>query len=116
MSRQPEHDIRREAHQEIEKKLTLLQGQVLRAIGNLAGTGSSIAQRLNIPLLTVRPRLVELRDMGKIEPTGRRVPNASGRNETEYQLKTTRDDHDQKDLFGSNDAAAASWGQHARDG
>lgn len=43
------------------------------------GTADEIAARLNAPPLTIRPRLSELRNAGKIYETGTRRPNASGK-------------------------------------
>lgn len=41
-------------------------------------TADEIAQQLNVSILSVRPRVSELKRNGQIEPTGARRRNASG--------------------------------------
>lgn len=99
MSRQPEASVRAEAYEQIQPKLKERHLEVLRLLASGPNTGSGLAAISRIELLTIRPRLVELRDMGLIEPTGRRVPNDRGKNETEYQLKEKNDDEGYGSLF-----------------
>ena len=42
-------------------------------------TADEIAERLNLSILTVRPRLTELRAVGKLTDTGQRRKTPSGR-------------------------------------
>lgn len=48
---------------------------------NGAASGTALAARMKAPLLTIRPRLSDLLNAGKIRDTGRREKNAAGRGE-----------------------------------
>ncbi len=50
-------------------------------------TADEIADRLHRSVLAVRPRISELKRMGKIEPTGERHVNASGKGASVWKLK-----------------------------
>lgn len=94
-------EVRREARDHIEPELPALHRLVL---GELAAhgpaTGSELARQLGITILTIRPRLVELRLKGRIIETGVKRKNFNGRNEAEYRLTTEGDDDDrQPNLF-----------------
>jgi hypothetical protein len=67
-----------------------LRGRVLTEIeraGFLGITADEVAAKLNETVLSVRPRLSELRSAEKIEPTGERRPNASGMTATVWRTK-----------------------------
>lgn len=55
-----------------------VRASVLAHIKSTASTADETATALNLSVLTVRPRLSELRKAGSIEPTGERRKNASG--------------------------------------
>ncbi len=64
-----------------------LRGQVLRTLercGDL--TADEIAHRLAESILSIRPRLSELRALGLVVDSGRRRPNASGRSAIVFSL------------------------------
>ena len=50
----------------------------LAEIGPAGGTADEVAGRLGLPVLTVRPRCTELRQLGLVERTGERRATASG--------------------------------------
>lgn len=49
-------------------------------------TADEVASRLNLSVLSVRPRVCELSAMGKIRDSGERRKNASGRSATVWRL------------------------------
>lgn len=53
--------------------------QALKAAG--AATGSELAEFMGWPVLSIRPRLCELRKMQLAEPTGERRDNGTGSKE-----------------------------------
>jgi predicted ArsR family transcriptional regulator len=59
---------------------SILRGKVLR-IYQLRGacTADEVAEALHMSVLSVRPRVTELKSLGKIVDTGIRRPNRSGR-------------------------------------
>jgi predicted ArsR family transcriptional regulator len=59
-----------------------LRDVVLNVIQWMPRTADEVAQALGMNVLTIRPRVAELRRMGKIEPSGARRPNASGKKAT----------------------------------
>lgn len=70
-----------EAALAIESKAATLRGQVLRLLQSGQHlTADEIAQRLEEGILSIRPRVSELKKLGLIEKTGDRRPNASGMN------------------------------------
>lgn len=56
-----------------------LRTAVLRELERGAGTADEIADRLKIDRLSIRPRLSELRNMGRVDDTGQRRVNASNK-------------------------------------
>jgi predicted ArsR family transcriptional regulator len=56
-----------------------LRAKALEVLRSEAMTADEIAGRLNRSVLAIRPRVTELFKMGKIEDTGQRRANASGR-------------------------------------
>jgi hypothetical protein len=55
-----------------------LRGAALIAIRANPSTADEVASALGLSVLTIRPRLSELRALGKIVPNGERRKNASG--------------------------------------
>lgn len=68
-----------QAAAEIKPAAATLREQVLAAIRISPATADEVAERLRVSILAIRPRLSELRAQGKIEPTGERRENASGK-------------------------------------
>jgi hypothetical protein len=51
-------------------------------------TADEIAQALNVSILTIRPRVTELRRAQRIEPTGLRRKTAAGKNAIVWRLSS----------------------------
>lgn len=67
-----------------------LQARVIEAFtaaGKAGLTADQAASKIGESVLAVRPRVSELSEMGLIEKTGSRRPNASGLNATVWRLK-----------------------------
>lgn len=64
-----------------------LRHAVMNELAKRPGTADEIAQRLGESILTIRPRLSELRASGRIVPTGERRKNASGNLAIEWRIK-----------------------------
>lgn len=62
-----------------------LRDVVLNVIRHRPRTADEVAAALEMSVLTIRPRLSELRAKGKIEPSGERRPNASGKQATVWR-------------------------------
>ena len=79
---QPHSDTSREAAQAIVDKLPALRGNVYRVIhaaGREGVTDLEIEEALSIPGSTVRPRRIELLDMGLIRAAKEKKRTPSGR-------------------------------------
>lgn len=63
-----------------------LRAKVLEALAMGPATADECAARLGISILSARPRLTELKRMGRIIDTGTRRPNASGRSAAVFRL------------------------------
>ena len=64
-----------------------LRGMVERALRVFGPmTADGVADNLALSCLSIRPRLSELRRLGKIAPTGERRANASGKLATVWRL------------------------------
>ena len=69
-------------------KVVTLRGRTLACIQHNGGlTADECAQKLNMSVLSIRPRIAELNRMGKIVDTKARRVNDSGRNATVWQIK-----------------------------
>jgi len=76
-----------------------LRDQVLWLVFLSGGiTTDEAADRLNVSVLSVRPRFSELRMMGKIEQTGERRTNTSGMTANVWRIKPEQPQV-QEDLF-----------------
>jgi predicted transcriptional regulator len=64
-----------------------LRGLCLEAIKNRPRTADEVARRLNRSVLSVRPRVSELHELGLIEETGERRANASGHKAAVWRVK-----------------------------
>lgn len=68
-----------QAAKEIGSRAGALRDVVLDVIRHRARTADEVAAALGMSVLTIRPRLSELRSQGKIAPAGERRPNSSGK-------------------------------------
>ena len=68
-----------EAADAVEGKAATLRGKCLEALGNGGKTADEVAATLGESVLTIRPRMTELKAMMKIKDSGVRRKNASGR-------------------------------------
>lgn len=73
-------DTSRQAAEDMKPNAATLRAKVLTAL-RLYGplTADQCATALSQPILSIRPRLSELRELGKVVDTGDRRPNASGK-------------------------------------
>jgi hypothetical protein len=74
----------------------LLRSQVLEALRRHCMTADEVAQFIKHDILGVRPRLSELKEMGKIAATDQRRPNKSGKNAVVWRVTG---ELQQEDLF-----------------
>lgn len=58
--------------------------QTIRAHGPM--TADECADHLRLSILSIRPRLSELRNLGKLRDTGERRPNVSGRSAVVWRI------------------------------
>ena len=72
---------------EIEPKAQNLKKQVWIALNDRPGTADEIAARLNKSILSIRPRLSELANLGLIADSGIRRENASGKRAIVWEAK-----------------------------
>lgn len=64
-----------------------LRAKVLDELGRAPGTADEVATRLRIDKLSIRPRCSELAALGKIEDSGLRHLNSSGKRAVVWQLR-----------------------------
>lgn len=82
-------DTSRQAAERVASKLKGLRGVVYQAVKKAGPDGAmaeEIAERFDIWIYTVRPRLTELKQYGLIADCGRRRPNRRGNQEIVYTL------------------------------
>src|SRR5688500_7682694 len=72
-------DTAREAAESIKPKASTLRARVLSELARYPMTADECATALRQPVLSIRPRFSELAALGKIEDTGERRFNASGK-------------------------------------
>lgn len=77
----------KQAATEMNEKASGLQLDCLMILNHGERTADEIASRLNKSILAIRPRLSELLRKGKIEDSGERRPNASGKMAIVWKLK-----------------------------
>ena len=70
----------------MKPKAAGLRGRVLAVLHHADMTADECAQVLNKSVLSIRPRLTELKEAGQIEDTGIRRENLSGRNAIVWRL------------------------------
>lgn len=69
-------------------RVITLREAVFRCLSQKERTADQCAQALDKSILAIRPRLSELRAMGKIHDTGRRSRNASGHKAAVWAITT----------------------------
>lgn len=72
-------DTRRQARESMAERAPRLRAAVLLALESEPLTADEIAQRIGETVLATRPRVTELHQDGLLYDTGKRRPNASGR-------------------------------------
>lgn len=76
----------KDAAESMKPTAELLRTKVLESLRMRGpGTPDEVAKRLDLSVLAVRPRFTELSKAGKIEYTGLRKPNDSGRPAKEFR-------------------------------
>lgn len=76
----------KDAAESMKPTAELLRTRVLESLRKRGpGTPDEVAKRLDLSVLAVRPRFTELSAAGKIEYTGLRKPNDSGRSAKEFR-------------------------------
>jgi predicted ArsR family transcriptional regulator len=79
-------DTSREAARSMDNDASTLRGQCLSALGSHDQTADEIAESVGESILTIRPRVTELKAKGKVFDSGKRRPNESGRNAIVWTL------------------------------
>ncbi len=69
----------RKAALEIKRKVPSLREQCFRIISQIPMTADEVAECMEKSILSIRPRIAELSKLGKIEDSGRRRTNESGK-------------------------------------
>lgn len=64
-----------------------LRGKVVQELAKSPGTADEIADRLRVDKLSIRPRCSELAALGKVEDSGLRRANTSGKKAVVWQLR-----------------------------
>lgn len=85
-----EETTSKDAAKGVKKKSANLRVQVLDVIGKsgFAGlTADEAAEKIGETINNVRPRITELKQLDKIEPTGHRRPNVSGAKAICWRIK-----------------------------
>lgn len=85
-------DLRPAAWHELREGLEGNRADVYRALAVGPATSSEVAARLGWPIISVRPRLSELRTMGLIDVTGTRRDH-------QHEMAVVRHEPTQLDLF-----------------
>ncbi len=70
----------KDAAREMQSEAGTLRASCLATLERGDFTADEIAQQLGRDILSIRPRISELRLKGKVYPTDLRRPNASGKN------------------------------------
>jgi predicted ArsR family transcriptional regulator len=77
----------REAAEAIKPRAAILRERSLAALKHRPMTADEVAAHLGESVLSIRPRITELHELGLIEQTGERRRNASGRMAAVWRLK-----------------------------
>ena len=80
----------RKAALEIKPKVPSLREQCFRIISQIPMTADEVAECMEKSILSIRPRIAELSKLGKIEDSGRRRTNESGKGATVGRAKQGR--------------------------
>lgn len=83
-----QHTTSKEAAQSMVPTADILRTRVLESLRRSGpATPDEVATRLNTSVLAIRPRFTELSKAGKIEYTGERKKNSSGRSAKEWRCR-----------------------------
>lgn len=77
---------RRAAHEHVAGRRDLLQARCLEALRERPLTADEVADAIGESPLSIRPRITELRGLGRVVDTGERRRNASGRSAAIWRL------------------------------
>jgi DNA-binding transcriptional ArsR family regulator len=83
----PPVNTRREAREAIAERVPRLRQAVLEALRKRPMTADEVAEAIGESILAVRPRVTELHNDGILYDSGKRRPNASGRNAIIWAVK-----------------------------
>lgn len=70
-----------------KKCLALLHKHQFASLSHGGLTADEVARVLDESILSIRPRIAELKEMGFVEDSGARRPNASGKRATVWRVK-----------------------------
>jgi hypothetical protein len=79
-------DTSRDAARSMDRDALSLRGHCLAALGSHDQTADEIAESVGESILTIRPRVTELKAKQKVFDSGKRRPNLSGRNAIVWTL------------------------------
>ena len=79
-------DTSREAARSMDSDASTLRCQCIAALAYKNLTADEIAETVGESILTIRPRVTELKAKGKVFDSGKRRPNQSGRNAIVWTL------------------------------
>lgn len=79
-------DTSEAAAESIRESAETLRAKALDAIRRQPATADEVADRIGSSILAVRPRVTELAKMGRIEDSGERRKNASGRSAIVWRI------------------------------
>lgn len=71
----------------VRNKAALLRARCLELIRESPATSDEIAQKLNLPIVSVRPRISELHALGQIEPSSERRRTIYGKTAVVWKIK-----------------------------
>ncbi len=77
----------KDAAEEMKSEASTLRHECFISIRTLAATADEVAYRLHSSVLAIRPRISELVARGKIEDSGIRRKNVSGKSATVWRVK-----------------------------
>lgn len=80
-------DTSEEAAESMRNSAPTLRAKAMEIIRRTPSTADEVAATLNQTVLAIRPRITELFKMGRIEDTGYRRKNASGRRAVVWAAK-----------------------------
>ncbi len=89
-------DTTAKAALDIEGRATTLRNKVMAILSHHPLTADECAEKMGESILSIRPRLSELRLVGKIVATGERRKNASGKSAIVWQVTIQGDGQERR--------------------